>query len=142
MVDEDNVDEVGECNTSGIPSLIAPFLLAVGGMARCTTGSLPATLMTLSPSIKERLSQQGAKGLKHRPFSHSEPEHGHWFGFATSHIGKTLGQTKKRLLLTLSQRPVNVAIKANFMCRNTVLGSYEERGIVNPRLHHASWKQK
>ena len=34
--DEDNSDEVGDCNTAGTPSLMAPLLPRVGGTGRCT----------------------------------------------------------------------------------------------------------
>ena len=106
--DEDDGEDVVDCITSGILSLLGSLLPGVSGTGRYTTRWLPAALMTLSPSVQVRLlCQGGICRLQHRLLLHIKPETSLISGFSTSHRGWKLGKLKCRLLLTLSQRQVD-----------------------------------
>ena len=67
------------------------------------------------------LSQRGTIRPWHRPLLHSEVEPRLWPGFATPLRWKRLRQAHGRLLLSLCQRPVYMAIHTSLIRRNHIL---------------------
>ena len=78
------------------------------------TSRLLATWTSLIPTLQVRpLSQRWTTRPWHRSLLHCEMEPSPWPGLATPHRRKRLRQTHRRLLLSLCQRPVNMAIQAD-----------------------------
>ena len=53
-------------------------------------------------------------------------------GFATSHTGLRLKHAKERLLLSLSQRPINVTIKASLTRRSSIIKTAKKEELWSP----------
>ena len=108
---------------------MVPFLLVSAGVAETlTTSRLLATWPSLSPTLQVRpLSQRGTTRPQHQPLLHSEMEPRLWPGFATPPRGKRLRQAHEGLLLSMCQRPVDVAIQASITRSNHILLDCKEK---------------
>ena len=98
-----------------------PSISRTGGDT--ATSNLLATWMSLIPSLQVRpLSQRRTIRPWHIPwyrsFLHCKMEPSSWPCLATPLRGKRLRHTHGRLLLSLHQRPVNVAIQTGLTRRN------------------------
>ena len=99
-----------------------PFFLESMELVDAPPDDFLPLLSTISPSVKVRFfCQRVTARLWHWPFLHIKSGSCLWFGFSTYHRCDRLRQRKGRLLLSQSQRPVNLAIKANIIRRNSVL---------------------
>ena len=132
--DEDD-EEAEHCNTSGALTSMDPFPPSIsrtgGGTA---TSRLLATWMNLNPSLQVRhLSQRWATRPWHRPWYrsllHCKNGTQLWPGLATPLRGKRLRQTHARLLLSLHQRPVNMAIQTSLTRRNHLPETVKKRDL-------------
>ena len=136
MMDEGDVYEVADCNTSGISSSLLPFL----DLAELSYAWLPAILMTLKFSSETSLPVTQHYSLAQVAFN-IKPAPNFTSGFATPYRGWRLRWAKEKFLLSLRQRPVKAPIKVHLSRRNSVLKNCEERGPTNPRLCNAALKQ-
>ena len=111
------------------------------------TGRLLPTWMNLISTLQVRpLSQRWTTRLWHRPWHwsllHHEMEPSSWPGLATPLRRKRLRQIHGRLVQSLCQRPINMAIQAGLTRRNHVPEHCKEKGTVKHRPHDTAWKQK
>ena len=120
--------------TSGMLTPLAPLLPSISRTGRDTmTSRLPATLMSLNPTLQVRpLCQKDTTRLWHRSLLHIEMEPSLGSGFATFHRGKRLRQAHGRLLLSLCQRPLYMSIMASLTRRNHVLKTIKKWELRGP----------
>ena len=135
-IDEDDVNEVVDCKTSEMPFPMSPFLLTVSNTSRCTiTRGLLATLTTLHPRVWARLlCHRAPTRLCHMTLLYIKTKANSQSCPVTSQRGCRLRQAKERLLLSLCQRPVNVAINASFTRRNKVLKIVKKWVLRSPEF--------
>ena len=120
--DEDNGDEGKYYNTSGTSSPTVPLLCRVSGTCRCISCWFSATLMTVRLNTKLRLLHQwGTIRLWHRLFLYIKLEPALWLGFGTNYRGWRLAQFKRKLLLSLWQRPVDMIVEVSLTWRKGIL---------------------
>ena len=108
-----------------------PFPPSVGRMGGdIATSGLLATWMSLIPTLQVRpLSQGRTTRPWHRSLLHCEMEPSLWPGLATPLWRKRLRQIHRRLLLSLCQRPDNMAIQADITRRNHIPETVKEREL-------------
>ena len=113
-----------------------PFPPSIGRTGGDTaTSRLLATWTSLIPTLQERpLSQRWTTRPWHRSLLHHEMEPSPWPGLATPLRRKRLRQTQGRLLLSLCQRPVNMAIQAGLTRRNRIPETVKKRELRSPDL--------
>ena len=94
------------------------------------TSTFLATWTSLIPTLQVRpLSQRWTTRPWNRSLLHHEMEPGPWPGLATPLRGKRLRQSHGRLLLSLCQRLVNMAIQAGLTSRNHIPETVEKREL-------------
>ena len=133
--DEDD-EEDEDCNTSGVLTPMGSFPPSISrtGVDTATTRLL-ATWMSLIPCLQVRpLRQRCTTRPWHRSLLHCKVEPSPWPSFATALRGKRLRQTHGRLLLSLHQRPVNVAIQTGLMRRKHLPETVKKRELWSPDL--------
>ena len=108
-----------------------PFPPSISRTGRDTaTSRLLSTWMSLSPTLQVRSLSKGCTTIPwHRSLLHHEMEPRPWPGFATPFMWKRLRQAHGRLLLSLCQRPVDMAIQASLNSRNHILETVKKREI-------------
>ena len=118
-------------DTSGMPTPTDPFPPSVGRTSGdIATSRLLGTLTSLIPTLQVRpLSQRRTTRPWHRSLLQNEMEPSPWPGLATPLRQKRLRQTHRRLLLCLSQRPVNTAIQACLTRRNLIPETVKKREL-------------
>ena len=116
--DEDD-KEAEDCDTSRVPTPTDPFPHSIGRTGGdTTTNRLLATWMSLIPSLQVRsLSQRWTTRPWYRSLLHHKIEPSSWTGLANTLRGKRWKQTHGRLLQSLCQRPVNMAIQTGLARR-------------------------
>ena len=133
--DEDD-EETEDHDTSGALIPMDPFPPSVGR----TSGDIAisrilTTWMILIPTLQVRpLGQERTSRPWHRSLLHCDMELSPWPGLATPLRRKRLRQTHRRLLLSLCQRPVHMAIQAGLTRRNHIPETVKERKLWSPDL--------
>ena len=115
-------DEAGNHDTSGAPTPLDPFPPSVSITGGDTaTSRLLATWNSLIPTLQVRpLNQRWTTRPWHRSLLYCEMEPSLWPCLATPLRRKRLKQTHGRLLLSLYQRPDNMATQAGLTRRNHI----------------------
>ena len=123
--------EAEDCDTSGAPTPTDPFPPSISRTDGDTsTSRLLATWISFIPTLQVRpRSQRQTTRPTHRSILHCEMEPSSWPGFTTPLRGKRLRQTHGRLLLSLHQRPVNMATQASYTRRNHILETVNKREL-------------
>ena len=126
-MDEESEDH----DISGAPTPIGPFPPSVGRTSGdIATSRLLVICTGLIPSLQgSPLSQGRTTRPWHRSVLHCEMVPSLWPGLATPLRRKILRQTHRRLLLSLCQRPVNMAIQASLTRRNHIPMTVKEKEL-------------
>ena len=129
---EDAVVEVIDYNTSVMPPPQLPFFLELVELPDVLWADF---LLSWQYSILVFKWGFFAKGLPLESgtgYLNIKPETGFRTGFVISHRGWRLTQARRRLLMSLSHRPVNVIMNASLTRRNSILKTVKKEELWSP----------